>query len=350
MNQRGAIHASQAYAQGKMIDHSGWNPSISIFSPQHGQTIKGHNRYSVCERHGIDFNVTTMEFDDRRAAEDWIDRNQAGRRNISPADYRILVGRIYNRRKNLHGGDRKSSCQLGNLNDKTGETVAEEFGLSERSVNRHGERADLHDSFLVENNAQAAEATKHVPQQVVSEAKKQPSEQAAETVKKAHVSNNSGENEWYTPPEILEAARSVLQEIDLDPASCERANQSVQASKIFTKNDDGLSHEWSGRVWMNPPYAQPLIAKFCERLCDQVECGNVKQAIVLVNNATETRWFQSLSECGTAVCFPSGRIRFVSPEGEKGQPLQGQAIVYMGSDTAKFHEQFSQFGKCWNAI
>jgi len=34
----------------------------------------------------------------------------------------------------------------------------------------------------------------------------------------AHVSYNSGENEWYTPPEFIASAREVLGTISLDPA------------------------------------------------------------------------------------------------------------------------------------
>ena len=55
-------------------------------------------------------------------------------------------------------------------------------------------------------------------------------------------------NEWFSPPEIVEAARIVMGGIDLDPASCEVANAIVKATHFFSIRDDGLSREWSGKV------------------------------------------------------------------------------------------------------
>ncbi len=52
-------------------------------------------------------------------------------------------------------------------------------------------------------------------------------------------------NEWYTPSYIIEAARQVLGSIDLDPASCALANQTVKAAKYFTVDDDGLAQSWN---------------------------------------------------------------------------------------------------------
>lgn len=161
---------------------------------------------------------------------------------------------------------------------------------------------------------------------------------------RAHVANNSGNNEWYTPADIVARARVVMGGIDLDPASSEIANRTVRATTFYTADDDGLTKDWAGRVWMNPPYAQPLITQFCEKLAGSI--GGVEQACVLVNNATETGWFHVLLESSSAVCFPRGRIRFLDVSGNpSGSPLQGQAIIYFGVNTDEFIEEFSTLGR-----
>lgn len=165
------------------------------------------------------------------------------------------------------------------------------------------------------------------------------------TTGKAHVSNNSGNNHWYTPKKYTDSARKVMGGIDLDPASSEIANKTVKAGSIFTEEDNGLEKKWNGRVWMNPPYSQPLIKHFSEKLCAEYEVDNVKEAIVLVNNATETTWFQSMAEYSSAICFPDKRIKFIDIDGNEGDsPLQGQAIIYMGDNQDGFGLEFIQYG------
>jgi len=163
--------------------------------------------------------------------------------------------------------------------------------------------------------------------------------------RKPHVSHNGGDHEWYSPKSYIEAARAVLGTIDLDPASSAMANKMVLADKFFTADDDGLSKAWHGNVWLNPPYAQPLCASFIEKLVDEYILENVTAALLLVNNATETQWFQMAARSATAICFPDKRVRFLKPDGEKGQPLQGRAVLYFGSDESKFVDAFEKFGE-----
>ncbi len=135
--------------------------------------------------------------------------------------------------------------------------------------------------------------------------------------------------------------------IDLDPASSAAANEVVKADKYLSVAENGLDADWHGRVWMNPPYAMPLIEQFAAKLAAEVSASRVKQAIVLVNNATDTAWFADLASASSAVCFPRGRIRFWNPSGDKGAPLQGQAMLYVGHRVDRFVKEYKQYGTVW---
>lgn len=95
---------------------------------------------------------------------------------------------------------------------------------------------------------------------------------------------------------------------------------------------------------MNPPYSQPKIQQFIEKLVDEYEKGNTKQAIALTHNYTDTAWFHHAATHCQAICFTRGRIAFISPEGKKAAPTQGQAFFYFGNNVEKFNEVFRSIG------
>jgi phage N-6-adenine-methyltransferase len=161
--------------------------------------------------------------------------------------------------------------------------------------------------------------------------------------KGCHVSANSGENEWYTPPNFIEAARDVMGSIDLDPASCETAQANVKAKRFYTADDDGITKKWAGNVWLNPPYSKELIGQFAGKVV--AEAASVRQAVVLVNNATDTAWFHEIASVASAICFLRGRVKFLDKTGKPANtPVQGQAVLYLGPNVEAFRSRFSSFG------
>jgi ParB family chromosome partitioning protein len=152
----------------------------------------------------------------------------------------------------------------------------------------------------------------------------------------------SGHQEWYTPPEYVEAARSALGTIDIDPASSETA----QRGAFFTVQDDGLAREWAGNVWLNPPYARDLIDRFVDKLLSEIAAGRTQQAIMLTNACTDAAWFRRALAASSAVCLTK-RIRFWAPDGRpSGSPTQGQSIMYYGPAVERFKAAFAGFGIC----
>lgn len=219
-------------------------------------------------------------------------------------------------------------------NVKTKGEAIKELGFTPKQTHQFQQMAD-HADVVYEAIAEARENNDIISRTAVMK--------KIDETKKPHVINNSGDNEWYTPAEYIEAARQVMGSIDLDPASNDYANKTVKASIYYTEETNGLDKEWFGNIWMNPPYSTALIKEFAEKLTN----SNFEQAIVLVNNATDTGWFKSLIQKAKAIVFTTGRIRFEKFNGSKGAPLQGQAFIYYGDNSARFLEVFESFG--WGA-
>ena len=167
----------------------------------------------------------------------------------------------------------------------------------------------------------------------------------AQIKNRPHVTNNSGNIEWYTPPHYIESARKVMGSIDCDPASCDVAQEWIRAERHFTAKDNGLEQSWTGNVWMNPPYATALIEDFTSLFASKFDEKEFDQGIVLVNNSTDADWMKPLLDHCTAICLHHGRIAFFDENAEPAnKPLQGQVFLYFGENHDAFAAEFRQYG------
>lgn len=162
--------------------------------------------------------------------------------------------------------------------------------------------------------------------------------------KKFYGDHENENEELFTPAVYIEAARKVLGEIDLDPASCEKAQETVKAKCFYSKSDNSLGREWAGRVWLNPPYSQPAISDFTSKLIADLNSGAITSAILLTNNHTDTGWFHNCESIAAALCFTRGRIKFIDAVKGEVMPTAGQCFFYYGGETQYFGEVFRDFG------
>lgn len=158
------------------------------------------------------------------------------------------------------------------------------------------------------------------------------------------VLTQSKSNEWYTKSCYIELARTVLGKIDLDPASNSFAQSWIQASTFFTKDDDGFSKPWHGRIWLNPPYGtrKPNAGDWMLKAISEYDAGRVIAAILLVRG--DSKGIKQL-ERRFPCCNPNHRIAFIdASDQEQPNPPPGYRFFYLGADVGKFKQVFSGIG------
>lgn len=125
-----------------------------------------------------------------------------------------------------------------------------------------------------------------------------------------------GKEEWLTPPDLLKK----LGTFDLDP--CSPINRPWNTAKNhYTSEDDGLSKQWYGRVFCNPPYG-----KETQRWLRK--CAEHQNCIALTFARTETRmFFDSVWDKAHSVLFIKGRLHFYSLSGTRGGTAGAPSVL-----------------------
>ncbi|WP_299202536.1 DNA N-6-adenine-methyltransferase [uncultured Amphritea sp.] len=151
--------------------------------------------------------------------------------------------------------------------------------------------------------------------------------------------NSAGKKsvEWYTPAWVFDL---LGLRFDLDPASPHDHESFVPADRTYTIFDDGLSKEWEGRVWLNPPYGRDT-PFWMNRMIDH------NNGIALCFSRTDAKWFQDAMKAATATLLMSGRIDFVpgnENKHKKSRSGAGTAIFAFGVDNARALQRMSDRG------
>lgn len=150
-------------------------------------------------------------------------------------------------------------------------------------------------------------------------------------------SNTENKDEWLTPPNIIES----LGVFDLDPCSPHPERRPwPTAINHFWEELDGLSREWNGRVWCNPPYGRETF-KWIDKLSIH---GN---GIALIFARTETRGFhEHIWNKANALFFFKGRIAFHHVSGKKGGTANAPScLVVFGKNNIEAVKKSGLSGK-----
>ena len=167
------------------------------------------------------------------------------------------------------------------------------------------------------------------------------------------INQDSGEQEYYTPDFIVEACRKTMGSIDLDPFSSAKANLTVGAKRYFTKDDDGFSKDWFGKVFVNHPFSRENNKKIFHKAIQECSKGNADCVMLITYASTSEAWFRPSLDFPQ--CYLYGRTNYYLPDGTVKRSVTKGSCITLISDgynsyVHKFSEAFKTLGKVKVAV
>ncbi len=134
---------------------------------------------------------------------------------------------------------------------------------------------------------------------------------------------SSRSDEWPTDPAVFAEIEREFGPFDLDPCA---TRENAKAARYFTRAQDGLAQEWTGRVFMNPPYGRPIGAWM--RKAHEAAQTTAEVVVCLVPARVDTAWWHGYAARGECRFF-RGRVPFVRPDGGRGMsPFPSALVVF----------------------
>lgn len=215
------------------------------------------------------------------------------------------------------------------------------------SINEDDNRTDAHmvepDHWLPLDNGRLIAPPKPDDLKIVQDYE-DPSDVLYNTAWSWMVSQKAGIKDYFTPPEIVDAAREAMGGIDLDAASHPLANRTHKIPDYFHTGRSAFHNDWHGRVWLNPPYGNN--APWFERIVEFVDSGAVEQLCMLSPMwAFQTRIARPVIERASGLILLSPTPTFWgNREPDKTGSNQPHGVIYIGHNSQRFHQAFARFG------
>jgi len=138
----------------------------------------------------------------------------------------------------------------------------------------------------------------------------------------------SDRQDWGTPPAFMEfLVDSFNWSPDLDAAA---SPENAKAPNFFTEDDDSLTQDWHGDVWLNPPFGR-VIGHFIDKCIEQwKDNGRVTSIVALVPARTDTLWAHRAFASVSAAYLIKGRFNFRFDEAIPGAnaPFPSMLLVW----------------------
>lgn len=153
-------------------------------------------------------------------------------------------------------------------------------------------------------------------------------------------------DDWYTHPTIITAVRDALGGgIDLDPASHIDANETVRATRYFTRDQNGLHQSWeAARIYLNPPFDD--YEEFVDKVREEYAAGHFETLICLAASRGQSNlYMRRLFDIANGLCIITGRYPFWGIKSGT-VPVDGWYLVHIGRE----FEQFARATACLGCV
>ena len=123
---------------------------------------------------------------------------------------------------------------------------------------------------------------------------------------------------WYTPQDFFKKYDDVYK-FETDVCA---TDDNAKCAKYYTEEMDGLSQEWRGVCWMNPPYGR-TIGKWMKKAYESSLEGAT--VVCLVPARTDTNWWHDYAMKGD-IEFIKGRLKFGGSK--NSAPFPSAVVVF----------------------